>query len=178
MPKQKLQLLNWFLLTLLSILLCSFQTTFWFQVVGSVSAPQLWLLILLYVALHRKLLEAILLNYFLTLVISPFTSMGLGMLWTLSLLFTFGVGFAKQRVFWPGTRYFILASFLATLSFQIIFYFTSYLLESNRLEIHLWSRVLELFFTCLWAAPVYWLLSYVDQISERDPLPERGGNFG
>ena len=120
MPAPKLHLLNWFLLIVATLLLCSFQTTFWFQVVGGVTAPMLWLLVFLYITLYRTLTEAIFINYALALVISPFTSMGLGTLWTIALAFTLIVSFVKVRVFWPGTRYFIAASALATIAFHVI----------------------------------------------------------
>jgi len=174
MPTQKLHLLNAALLILATLILCSFQTTFWYQVVGSVAAPMLWLLVFLYVTLYRKRSEAIFINYALAVVISPFTSMGIGTLWMITLFYTLAVSIVKERVFWPGTRYFIAASALSTLAFHIISWLLSRTIEANPIGSQLGPRLLELIFTPLWAAPVYWLFSFIDQISERDPLPERG----
>jgi hypothetical protein len=174
MPAQKLHLLNGFLLMATTLMLCSFQTTFWFQVVGGVAGPMMWLLVFLYIALYRKRTEAIFINYGLALIISPFTSMGLGTLWTITLIYTLVVSFVKERVFWPGTRYFIAASALSTVALQLISWLLSRVLESNPIGAQVGPRVMELILTPLWAAPVYWILSYVDHVSERDPLPERG----
>ncbi len=174
MPTQKLHLLNAFLLVVATLLLCSFQTTFWFQVVGGVSAPMLWLLVFLYVTLYRKRTEAIFINYGLAVVISPFTSMGLGTLWAITLVYTLAVSIVKERVFWPGTRYFVAASSLSTIAYHVISWGLSRTIESNPIGLQMGPRFMELLFTPLWAAPIYWLFSYIDHVSERDPLPERG----
>lgn len=174
MPTRKLYLLNALLIVLATLILCSFQTTFWFQVIGGVTAPLLWLLVFLYMTLYRTRIEAIFINYALAVVISPFTSMGLGTLWAITLIYTLGVSIVKERVFWPGTRYFVAAGALSTIAFHTISWTLSRVVESNPVGPLVGPRLMELIFTPLWAAPIYWLFSYIDHISERDPLPERG----
>lgn len=174
MPTQKFHFLNWTLLLLVSIFVCSFQTTFWFQILGGLPAPLLWLNILLYVSLYRRRTEAILINYALALVISPFTSTGLGTLWLLFFVLTVSIGLVKNRMYWPGIRYFILASFWTTLAYEIAFLALSQVFERHPADWNLYSRSLEIVLTPLLAGPIYWILSLVDRLSEREPLPERG----
>lgn len=174
MTNTRFQFLNWFLLAIVTILFCSFQTTFWFQVVGGIPAPLLWLNVVLYVILFRRPLESILINYALALVLVPFTSMGIGMLWAILLVLSLSVTFVKKRIFWPGVRYFIIASFGITLAYHLTSVTLSHIFEANAVSWNFFSRILELLFTPLWAAPVYWVMTYIDEVSEKDPLPERG----
>jgi hypothetical protein len=174
MTSPRFQFFNWFLLVVAMIVAASFQTTFWFQVVGGIPAPLLWLNVVLYVILYRKTVEAILINYGLALVLAPFTSTSIGMLWSLMLVLSVITSFAKKRVFLPGMRYFVVSSLGITLVYQISSVLLSYLLDPNPSGWNLYSRFLEILFTPLCAAPTYWVLSFFDRVSEKEPLPERG----
>lgn len=165
---------NLFLIFLLTVLLSGFQTTFWFQVFGNLPSPLLWLNLVLYLILYRKSLEAILTVYGIGLLLHPFTAMPLGFLW-LHLLIAFAVmTFIKKRVFWTGSRYFFLASIGIGLTYQLSYFLISQWLEKNPASLNFFHRSFEIFFTALASIPMYALLAWVDQITQKEILPEGG----
>lgn len=174
MNRVRFQFLNWFLLLVVMLLACGVQTTIWYQLVGGIPAPALWLNVILYIILYRQRLEAILINYCLALVVAPFTSASLASLWINLLVISLVVSFAKKRLFWPGTRYFIISSFGISILFQITSGLFSYFMDRNVVAWGLYTRTIEVLFTPICAAPVFWLLSFVDRLSEKTPVPERG----
>ena len=109
----------------MAMFLCGLQTTFWFQIFGGLPAPLFWLNLVLYLVLFRKSFEGILTIYFVGLILRSFTALPLGMI-LISLLIIFGlVSFVKKRVFWPGSKYFFMASIGAAVTFHLLSYFLS-----------------------------------------------------
>lgn len=158
-------LLNFTLVALTTLILSGFQTVFWFQVVGNVPAPLLWLNIVIYLVLYRDFIPALIIAYALALFIVPFSSIKIGEIWMLLFILTCIVNFGKSRLFWPSTRYFVIASFFSTLIYHVCSFIISRIFDANPVGINFYSRFMELLMTPLWAAPVFWLMTYIDQIS-------------
>lgn len=175
MNKLRFRFRNWGLLFLTALLLCSFQTTFWFQLVGSIPAPLLWLNLLLYLSLFRTRTEAVLINYFLGLALASYTSLVTGTFLLLILVLTFCTHLVKERIFWPSTRYFVGASFLLTCFYQFCILAFSYYFDPLTFDWNIWPRIVEILLTPLFAAPVYMLLQWVDRLTERESMGERSG---
>jgi hypothetical protein len=167
--------LNLFLVLLTAFILSGFQTTFWFQMFGSLPSPLLWLDMVLYLILYRRRLEGILSIYAVGMVLNPFTAMPLGIIW-LNLLVVFAVmTFFKKRVFWPSSRYFFIASFGTALTWHISYFFVSHLFEANPATVFFFHRVAEIVFTGLISVPIFTLMSWLDRFSHKETLPESGG---
>jgi hypothetical protein len=99
---------NFILLALSMMVLCALQTSFWFQLFGSVPAPLLWINLLIYIALYRKPALAICVIYALGYVAISFTLMPLKMMFVnLAILFTL-VYLIKSRFFWAGSGYYTI----------------------------------------------------------------------
>jgi len=160
--------LNSFVLTLLLMMSCGFQTSLWFQITGGAPAPQLWLLILLYISLYRPYFFAMGFIYFLTVVIKSFSAVPLGILWCCFFVIVSLSAFVKSRLFWSSTRYFIIASFCFSLFFNICFLALSHFVEDNPAGLSLFTRMSEILLTTLFSGPMYWLLIQID----RATLPE------
>jgi len=173
-PNFRFNFVNLILMMIIGLLLCGLQTTFWFQIFGSLPAPLLWLNLVLYLILYRKPIEGILTIYLFGLFLRPFTAMPLGVLW-LNLLLVFSVmSFVKKRVFWPSSRYFIMASFGMALTYHLSFILISQWFESNPATISFFHRFFEVVFTTVTSAPLYFILSWVDRVTNKETLPESG----
>ena len=174
MPAVRFNFLNFILILVVGLILSGLQTTFWFQIFGSLPAPLLWLNLVLYLILFRKPMEGILTIYVLALFLRPFTAMPLGVLW-LSLLAVFVVmSFVKKRVFWPSSRYFIFASLGIALCYHLAYLLTSAWFEVNSANVNFFHRFFEVLFTMVTAAPLYYVLSWLDRVTNKEILPESG----
>ncbi len=175
MPRVRFNFLNLFCITLLAFLLCGLQTTFWFQVFGGLPAPLFWLNLVLYLVLYRKRFEAVLTIYFVALILRSFTAVPLGILWITLLILFAVISFVKKRVFWPGSRYFFMASLGISITFHLVYYFLSRSVEHNPASLNFFHRFFEIVFTAISSVPLYWAFSWVDQVSSKEILPESGG---
>ncbi len=172
MPQLRFNFINLLVVIVLGLLLSGLQTTFWFQIFGSLPAPLLWLNLVLYLILYRRPLEAILTIYFLALFLRPFTAMPLGVLW-LSLLLVFVlVSFVKKRVFWPGSRYFFIASIGISIAYHVVFFILSRWVEDNPATFSFFHRFFEVVFTALTSIPLFVVFSLMDRVTNKETLPE------
>ncbi len=178
MPRLRFNFLNLFLIGLVALILCGLQTTFWFQIFGGLPAPLFWLNLVLYLVLFRKHFESILTIYFVALILHSFTALPLGIL-LFSLLIIFGlVSFVKKRVFWPGSKYFFMASLGASVTFHLLCYFLSRWLDVNPTSFNFFQRFFEIVFTAISSVPLYWAFSWIDRFSNKKTLPESAGAHG
>jgi len=171
-PKARFNFLNLIMLIILALVLSGIQTTLWFQIFGSLPAPLLWLNLVLYLILYRKQVEGILTIYFLALFLRPFTAMPIGMLW-MTLLIVFAlVSFVKTRVFWPGTRYFLIASFGTSVAYHLAYLGISAWFEPNPATISFFHGFFEIIFTGLTSIPLFIVFSFLDRLTQKETLPE------
>lgn len=172
MPQVRFNFINLLVVILLSLVLSGLQTTFWFQIFGSLPAPLLWLNLVLYLILYRKPMEAILTIYLVGLFLRPFTAMPLGVLWLTCFVVFCLVGFVKKRVFWPGTRYFFVASIGISISYHIAYFFISRWFETNPATFSFFHRFFEVVFTALTSVPLFVTFSFLDRVTNKETLPE------
>ena len=166
---------NLILFFIAAIFLAGFQTTFWFQLFGGITPPMLWLNLVLYLILYRKPVEGILMTYAVVLIFSGFSAAPVGVLW-LNLLVVFAiVSFVKVRIFWPGSRYFFLASLGISLCYEITMISLSHYTDMHPTTLQFGRRLIEVIFTPLTSIPIYVLLAWIDDWTGRDFLPESGG---
>lgn len=171
----RLNYMNFLVLLITTFLLSGFQTTFWFQIFGSLPAPLLWLNMVLYLILYRRQTEGILTIYALAFAINPFTAMPIGILWLNALILFVVMHFIKKRVFSPGPRYFIQASFGIAIAYHVSYFSLSQFFEGNPATVSFFGRSFEILFTGLTAAPMFWLMSNIDKWTNKEILPESGG---
>ena len=134
---------------LVALGLSAFCTTFWYNIFGAVPAPQLWLCWILYLALYRSFLEALFLSYGFGLVMTGMTSLQLKVIWITMLTLVGLASFARNKVFWPGLRYFTMATFLMCLGWNVCVLFISWLLEPNPAQFQLLGRSFEIALTTI-----------------------------
>lgn len=172
MPTIRFNYLNLIFIVLLALILSGLQTTFWFQIFGSLPAPLLWLNLVLYLILYRKPFEAIMTIYFVALFLRPFTAMPLGVLWLTLLVIFAAMVFVKKRVFWPGTRYFAMASIGISITYHIAYFIISRWFETNPATFSFFHRFFEVVFTSLTSIPIFVILSTMDHWTHKESLPE------
>lgn len=166
---------NFFLLALTMMLLCAFQTSFWYQLFGTVPGPLLWINLLIYIALYRRPFLAIWLIYALGALAIAFTFMPLKMM-LLSLLILFTIIYAiKSRFFWPGSGYYTLMCFIGAIAFHIIYFSISFMFEHNHTAVQPFERFVQIMLTPSFAFPMYWLLARLDRWTRCEMLQESGG---
>lgn len=175
MKLQWRSLLNILLFVAAMVLVSAFQSVFWFQLLGNIPAPMLWLNVLVYVMLYRKPFPAILTVYGLAAVLLVFTAAPLKMLWVSLLILFMAVNGIKDRVFWPGSGYYAIMCSLAAFTFQVIYLITSQFLEANSTSIAFFDRIIQFILTPTFAFPLFWLLSKIDKMTLNEPLHEQGG---
>ena len=174
MIQTKYKLLNGFVLAIFLALVCGFQSSFWYQVTGGVPAPQLWMLVILYLALYRSFFVAMGMVYGLALILKAFSATPLGVLWVTLFVMVSLSSFIKSRFFWPSNRYFVIASTLFIFVFNILFLIISKLTEDSSVGFSFFTHFVEIALTTLFATPMYWLLLKLDEWT----LPEMGDSQG
>lgn len=168
-------ILNLGLFALAMVLVSAFQSVFWFQILGNIPAPMLWLNVLVYLMLYRKPFPGILTVYGLSFFMLLYTGAPLKMLWVSLLILFLFVNGIKNRVFWPGSGYYAIMCALAALTFQVIYLITSQILESNSTSIAFFDRIMQFVLTPTFAFPLFWVLSKIDRMTLNEPLHEQGG---
>ncbi|MBX2989063.1 MAG: hypothetical protein KF802_14330 [Bdellovibrionaceae bacterium] len=116
----------------ITLLACGVQTVLWPNIFGELTAPPLWLLVITWLSLYRERSSTILLVYAAGWLTSAFTAMPLKMMFTSLLILHLVVTFTRQRIFWSGVSYFVLASVCSVAAFQIIYMALSVFLEPVR----------------------------------------------
>lgn len=156
------------------LFLAGFQTTVWPLIVGGVPAPQLWLNVILFFIVFRKMIPALFTSYAIVTLLSPFTSLSIGVFWA-SLLIIVPLGsMIKARTFWPGLRYFVIGSLVLSFGWHITSFVISQVIEKNPASLHFFTRLTEILLTPLAAVPQYVAMQWID----RSDVVEAPTHFG
>jgi hypothetical protein len=162
-------------LQIITAYLTSIQTSLWYHFFGSFAGPMLWLLIIVYLNIYKKPLEAILLSYFIGVQIYYFGWIPLGFLFSLILILFSLTWLVKERIFWPGPGYFMYASAASVVAYHIIYVVCSWMFESIHVkEFNLVDRIAQCLITPLFAIPVFYILKYLERWTDQTPLIETG----
>ena len=148
----------WLGLVMITLLACSFQTVFWFQVLGHLSPPLLWLSIINYVILARKAPSSLFWVYLLIAVANFYSATSLGLFWLVIFLYYWAVVLVKKNFYMESTSYFVLINFGGAFLFHILFWLASYLIETNPTQILPLDRMSQNLLTPLFSIPMYYLL--------------------
>lgn len=172
--------LSYFMLHALGLLVLvalatGFQTSLWAQLFGTLPGPLIWILFFLYLALYRKPMEAVGLSYLCAAQVYFFGWIPFGLLiFNIIILYTL-VYLVKERIFWPGHRYFITASFLTALLYQIIYLVNSWFFELVPIrDLMFFERLFQVIITPIFASPVYYILKFWERLTNQTPLIETG----
>lgn len=153
---------RWTFPLLLTLLACAFQTTFWPEFFGSLSAPPFWLIFIIWLSLYRGQRSTILLLYGMGLVACLFTAMPLKLMLFSILALHLLLRLAKERVFWAGPGYFTLASTLGVLAYHLLYLSLSQVLEPTPTPLLPLERLTQVLWASAFAFPVFSLLETME----------------
>jgi len=168
--KEKILLIaNVLLFTLATLVLASLQTSLWFQIFGYFPGPALWIPCLIYVALFRSTLEAVIFAYLAGFALSTMTAMPEGILMVVCLALVLTAQLFKQRIYWPGASYLMMTCGLAALMFHVYHWAATFVLGDHPLTSpNVMDWLIEALLTPLAAPPLFPLFKWFDKITERD----------
>jgi hypothetical protein len=168
--KEKLQLLtNIGLFAFATLLMGTVQTSLWFQILGYFPAPALWIPGLVYISLFRPTLEAVIFSYVCAFVLGTMTAMPEGMLMFVCLALSLSVQVFKQRIYWPGSSYFMMVCGLAALMFHVFHWAATFLIGDAPLtspQISDW--LIESLLTPLAAPLLFPFFRWFDRVTNRE----------
>ena len=165
---RRIHTFNILLQALTLFLFCSFQTVIWPYFFGTLVPPTLWLILLFYVILYRSRFEGLLLMYCYIPLILSYSSIHVGVLSGSLVIVYILLTLLKDRLFWPGPQYFLMATIFGFISYHIFYFAVGYFAEPTMPSLLLGSRLLELIMTSLFAIPCYWWLDRLDFLSGRN----------
>lgn len=163
-----------FIHLIFALLLCGVQTSMWPGLLGNVPAPQFWLCWILFIALYRGFLEALFLSYFFGLMMTSMTSLHLKIIWVSFLVLVSLTSFARNKVFWPGLRYYMIATFLMCLGWNVCVIGFSTLLEPRPVSLELLSRIFEIILTTMASPVVYFIMTWLERFRPDDNASAAG----
>lgn len=150
------------------IFLCGIQTTVWPALFGHIQSPQLWIPWVIFLALYRPYSEALLMSYFFGLIMLGFTSLSLKMVWPNLLILVSVTSFTRNKLFWPGLRYFVIAVALSCILWNFTLMSMSLLFESPSAPAVIIERTLEFLLTVLASPFIYILMTWLDRLRPQE----------
>lgn len=154
----------------LVILACGVQTIWWPSLLGSFPAPPLWLLVIIWLSVYRPQPSTILMVYACGWMASAFTAMPLKMMFFSLLILHLLITSARERVFWSGASYFLLAAVCSTTAFHLIYILLSAILEPVRSAILPFERLLQILLSAPFGLMIY---SLMNRLEPAHPLETR-----
>jgi len=163
-----LALLNFALFTLLALFLIALQTTLWLQLFGDLPAPHTWIPILVFWILYRPASQSLIMTYAVALVLASSTVLYLGSILLLCACIYLLIQAVKMRIYVPGSIFFMALCGLAGLTFPILSYLLSWILDPNPLSNpRVLSWILSTLLTMLLSLALYPLLTWLDRVSDK-----------
>lgn len=165
------------LFTFVFFLFCGFETSFWPNVIGFLPSPQLWLLMIFFIATKWDTIFAIFYIYFLGFCMARFTYMPLKMAWTSLLVVSSVLSSLKNRIQLGQMMTFAAFTLFGSVLFQVSYVCFSYWLEKNPTPFYILDRLAIVLMNFIFCYPVYSLLNYIDKAFYSDmnwsQTPER-----
>ncbi|MBX3017779.1 MAG: hypothetical protein KF767_07820 [Bdellovibrionaceae bacterium] len=157
-----------------ALFLSGLQTSMWPGLLGNIPAPQFWLCWVLYLGLYRGFLEAVFMSYVFGLMMTSMTSLHLKVIWFSLFTLVALTSFARNKVFWPGLRYFMIASFLMAVGWNVCTLFYTTLLEPQPAAFELLARGFEIALTTMVSPLVYVIMTWLEKFRPDDTATAAG----
>jgi len=152
------------LFALAILVLGTVQTSLWFQIFGHFPSPALWIPCLIFVALSRSTLEAVVFAYIAGFMLSTLTAMPEGILMIVCLGLVLTAQIFKQRIYWSSSSYFMMTCGFAALMFHVYHWAVSFLVGDHPLVSPAVSDwLIEALLTPLAAPLIFPLLRWFDR---------------
>lgn len=161
--------MNFALFIGVALILGAIQSSLWFQTLGNFPAPQLWLLVIVYLCIQRVPIQGILMMYVMSIVLNGFTAVPFGLLLLLTLLIWLGLYTFKARIFWPGPTFYALMCAATTFAMPILHLALTWMFEKNPVSrLSLFSLLVSPLLTFLIAFPLYEVFAWIDRVTHKE----------
>lgn len=150
--------------TALFFLACGFQTSFWPNLISFAPSPQLWLILVIFLATKWEPLFTIFYIYFLGFCLTQFSDIPLKMVWIPCLIMFAALWLIKNRVQLSGVVSFVLMTFIGSLVFEMSSYYLSGLLETVPTQLMLLDRLIQILLNFIFCYPLYFFLTLIDRL--------------
>lgn len=162
---------------LVGIALASFQSSLWPELFGTIPPPHCWLPLIVFLTLYRTFHEGLITVFLFGYIMVNFSLIPLGSVLFMHVGIWAVIQTFKQRVYWPGANYFMLANGLAALSLPLFHTLISSLTEENPIQSpDIIGWVVQMLMTAVVTLLLYPLLMKVDQWTHKEQPTEAGVN--
>lgn len=162
--------LHFSVIFILAALLAGFQTSFWFQILGSVTPPLMWLVVFTYIAVYRDGVSVVAQLMALTMMLAAFSIASLKVFYGSLLIYYVFIHLLKSRIFWSGPGYFLMICSIGSVGFHIIFYTLATGMDNTASDPLLLERFTQILLTPAFAFPIYWLMHFIDKLFSKKEL--------
>ena len=171
--KEKLKLAaNVLLFLFATLMLATIQTSLWFQIFGYFPSPAFWIPVLIYIALNRSTLEAIIYSYLTAFVLASMTAMPEGVLMVSCLGVALTTQVFKKRIYWNSASYIMMVAGLGALLFQIYHWAAAFVFGDPLSSPAILEWIIEALLTPLAAPVLFPVFRWFDRVTDREPTPE------
>lgn len=169
MKERLLRAANIFLMILSVVLLGTIQSSFWFQVFGYIPAPALWIPGLIFIAIFRTSLEAMIVTAVFGFALSTMTAMSDGLLLSAMYMVTIGSRLFRKRIFWSSNSYTMILCGFSAFFFHVFYWIISLLFEATKLTSpQMIDWIAESLLTSLFAPTLFALFHWIDRITGQE----------
>lgn len=169
MKERLLKAANVLLMLLSVVLLGTLQSSFWFQVFGYIPAPALWIPALIFVAIFKSSVEAMIVTSLFGFALSTMTTMSNGLLLTSMFMVTVGSRLFRKRIYWSTNSYVMMLCGFSAFFFHVFYWIISLCFEQAKLthpEFIDW--IAEGLLTSLFAPTLFAYFGWIDRVTNQD----------
>ncbi len=176
------QILRFLFVLVLSQGLAGLQTSLWSHLFGGITPPAFWIMLIIYLALYRDVLEGLVSLFFVCFSLSVYTSLPEGLL-TLNALTLFSAArFLKSRIFVPTTAYFASTAAIGVVTFVVVHVFFSYIFEPTPItQFEVFPALVQVLMTFIFSVPIFSVLQGMDHFLRddvKDGWGQKSGRLG
>lgn len=157
------RVLNWIIFSIIFILLCGFQSSFWPFIVSFLPSPPLWIILCVFITMKFSLYEGLFFSYFLGLILTRFSILPLKTIWISFNLMYVITWTIKSRLRSSGLKAFGLLCVLAHFMFTVLQYILSQLLEPIPTRLYIIEPLLQAGLVFIFSIPLYLFFDFIDQ---------------
>ena len=150
--------------TALFFISCGFQTSFWPNIITFIPSPQIWLIMVIFMAINWRPLFTIFYIYFLGYCITRFSEVPLKMMWSTLVVTYSTIWFVKNRIQLTGAFSFIVLTLFGSFIFEICYYNFSDFLETTPTSFMFIDRMLQILVNFRFSDPLYFMLKKFDTL--------------
>lgn len=166
------------LIPVLVLLLTGLQTSLWFQLLGLFPTPQLWIIVLTYLIIHRPFWISLIMGYLFSVVLTGFTAWPLENLLACTMIIVGSSQLLKDRIYGSGVNYFIALCGWNVFLFQVCYTILGLIKEGISLHrVSLFDLSLSPLISVLFAYPLYFMFKFLDRLFKGEEDPQPGNDF-